>query len=183
LLQYAPNGKSLPNPLDINEIESIPRNEQDDRIVARVAHYPYYKNYPSNEYYSKVLAKLPSEKKCDIVKLLHIPHIQTLENVATCDIVIGRILPNINWFGKFKLEAMALGKPVIEYVSDELYEKYKAPIYRTSKDTSEQDLESLLEYNTERERLAKEGPDYIEKYHSVEGVIKTVQKYYATCLE
>jgi hypothetical protein len=86
-------------------------------------------------------------------------------------------------FGKFELEAIALGKPPIAYVSDELYEKYKAPIYKTSKDTSEQDLESLLVYNTERERLVKEGPDYIEKYHSVECVIQTVQKYYATCLE
>jgi hypothetical protein len=71
------------------------------------------------------------------VKLLHISHIQTLENIATCDILIGKILPNISWFGKFELEAIALGKPPIAYVSDELYEKYKAPIYRTSKDTSE----------------------------------------------
>jgi hypothetical protein len=180
LLQYAPNGKWLPNPIDINEIESIPRKKQNDRMVARVAHYPYYKNYPSNEYYSNILAKLHSEKKCDIVKILNLPHIQTLENISTCDIVIGKILPNIGWFGKFELEAMALGKPVIAYASDELYEKYKPPIYRTTKDTFKQDLESLLEDNTERERLANEGPDYIKKYHSLEGVIKTVNECYNT---
>ena len=33
--------------------------------------------------------------------------------ISTCDIVVGKILPSIGWIGKFELEAMALGKPVM----------------------------------------------------------------------
>jgi hypothetical protein len=73
---------------------------------------------------------------------------------------------------------MALGKPVIAYVSNELYEKYKPPLYRTTKDTFRQDLESLLEDNTEKDRLSTEGPKYVKKYHSMENTVESVQKSY-----
>ena len=100
-----------------------------------------------------------------------------------CDIVIGKILPNKGWFGKFELEGMALGKPVIAYVSDELYEKYKPPVCRTTKDTFKEDLEeSLIEDDIERIRLAKEGRNYIKEYHSAEGIAKAVQEYYEKLL-
>jgi hypothetical protein len=51
-------------------------------------------------------------------------------------------------------------------------------IYRTTKDTFKYDLESLIGNNIERDRLAKEGPNYIKKYHSVESIVKFVQEYY-----
>ena len=41
------------------------------------------------------------------------PHLLALNKMSECDIIIGKILPNIGWFGKFELEGMALGKPVI----------------------------------------------------------------------
>src|SRR5919197_461677 len=127
LLDYAPNGKWLPNPIDIDAIESLTLRSQkkDSSQIAKVAHYPYYKMYTSKDYYTDSLVKLQNENKCKIVNIMHLSHIQTLETIATCDIVIGKILPDTGWFGKFELEGMAMGKTVIAYVSDELYEKYK----------------------------------------------------------
>ena len=72
-------------------------------------------------------------------------------------------MPDIGWFGKFELEGMAMGKVVIAYVSGKLYDKYKPSVYRTIRSTFKEDLESLLEHVTERNRLAKEGPSYIKK--------------------
>ena len=92
--------------------------------------------------------------------------------------MIGKILPNVGWFGKFELEGMALSKAIISYVSDELYEKYKPPVYRTTKDTFKQDLESLIGNENEIIRLSKEGLNYVKKYHSIEVVMKYVDKYY-----
>jgi glycosyltransferase involved in cell wall biosynthesis len=134
--------------------------------------------YKFNDYYTDTLTKLQNEKRCEITRILHLSHVQTLETIAICDIVVGKILPNIGWFGKFELEGMALGKPVIAYVSDELYEKYKPPVYRTTKDTFKEDLLSLIEDDAERTRLAKEGHNYIEKYHSAESIVNAVQEYY-----
>jgi glycosyltransferase involved in cell wall biosynthesis len=178
LLQYAPNGKWLPNPIDLIELESIiPLNQKQTRIT-KIAHYPYYQNYDSNDYYTTVLSEIGNEKKSEVVRISNLSHIKTLETISSCDIVIGKILPDVGWFGKFELEGMALGKPVITYVSDELYEKYKPSVYRTTENTFKRDLEGLIEDIAERDRLCKEGQAYIKKYHSMEVIFKALNEYY-----
>jgi hypothetical protein len=185
LLKYAPKGKWLPNPIDIKEIgatiselnSSNSKEKQEDKI-AKVAHYPYYKNYSAYDYYSDALSRLQNEKKCEIVNILHQPHLQALRIMASSDVIIGKILPDVGWFGKFELEGMALGKSVITYVSEELYEKYKPPVYRTTKDTFKKDLDLLIEDRFERERLSHEGPRYVRNNHSLESVVKTVMSCY-----
>jgi hypothetical protein len=185
LLQYSPNGKWLPTPIDIAEMNE--RAYSSSRMVdgtrenggqIRIAHYPYYKNFQSTDYYTNTLVELGSEKKCKIVEILRLPYSQALQAINSCDIVIGKILPDVGWFGKFELEGMALGKAVIAYVSDKLYAEYKPPIYRTTKESFKYDLEKLLEDTSERQRLGKEGLEYIRKFHSVEAVAKIVQESY-----
>jgi len=45
-----------------------------------------------------------------------------MKAISSSDIVIGKILPNVGWFGKLELEGMEVPKPVISYISDELYD-------------------------------------------------------------
>ena len=106
------------------------------------------------------------------------PHLLALNKMSECDIIIGKILPNTGWFGKFELEGMALGKPVIAYVSDNLFEKYNPPIYRTSKDTFKYDLEFLIENEAERLRLGREGEVFVRKYHSIDTALKIIEESY-----
>lgn len=188
LLEYAPNGKWLPSPINYNEIEnniSIKNNLEigvtKNKKIKRIAHYPYYKNYSTSpsEYYSQVLNELKRENKCEIIEILNISHSQTLQMISSADIVIGKIMPEVGWYGKFELEGMALSKPVIAYVSDYLYEKYKPPIYRTSKNTFKKDLISLIENEQESIRLAKAGYDYVRKNHSIENIFRMVKECYA----
>jgi hypothetical protein len=184
-LKYAPNGRWLPSPIDLKEIGATSEElstsnskENEENEIVKVAHYPYYKNYPSLDHYSDVLFRLQEEKKCEVTSILHQPHLQALRIMARSDIIIGKILPDIGWFGKFELEGMALGKPVIAYVSEELYEKYKPPIYRTTKDTFRKDLEIFIEDRLERNRLSSEGSKYVRTNHSLESVAKTVMTCY-----
>ena len=64
------------------------------------------------------------------------------------------------------------------YVSDELYDKYRPPIYRTTKDTFNTDLQSLLNDETERNRLSKEGIEYVRKLHDRGSIVKSLDEYY-----
>jgi hypothetical protein len=185
LLKYAPNGRWLPSPVDLKEIDGMsselaPSNHKvkEENKIIKVAHYPYYKNYSAFDYYSDALSSLQNEKKCEIVNILHQPHLQALRIMASSDVIIGKILPDVGWFGKFELEGMALGKSVIAYVSEELYEKYKPPVYRTTKDTFKNDLEAFIQDRFERERLSVEGPKYVRNNHSLESVVKTVMTCY-----
>lgn len=188
LLEYAPNGKWLPNPIDYNEIEKnisikndLQIDETKNKKIKRIAHYPYYKNYSTSpsDHYSQVLNELKRENKCEIIEILNVSHSQTLQMISSADIVIGKIMPEVGWYGKFELEGMALNKPVIAYVSDYLYEKYKPPIYRTTKNTFKKDLISLIENDEESDRLAKVGYDYVRKNHSIDNIFKMVKECYA----
>ena len=73
-----------------------------------------------------VLNELHRVKKCEIVPIINVPYDQALQKLASCDIFVGRILPSVGWIGKMDLEAMALGKAVIAYVSDEPYRQIQA---------------------------------------------------------
>ena len=182
LLQYTPNGIWLPNPVDIDAIDQIVTSRELDSRNGplRLAHYPYYKNSPSTftDYYSEILDRVKRENKCEIVEIFKLSNQETLKRIASSDIVIGKILPDVGWFGKFELEAMAIGKPVIAYVSDELVEKYRPPIFRTTKDTFHEDLKYLIESDQQRNRLISEGPAYIRKNHNIDDIIAIINRYY-----
>jgi hypothetical protein len=182
LLKYAPNGKWLPNPIDLKEIdatrEELNIKEMQENQIPKVAHYPYYRNYSALDYYSDALSSLQKDQKCEIINILNQPHLQALRNMASSDLIIGKILPDVGWFGKFELEGMALGKPVVAYVSEDLYENYNPPIYRTTKDTLKKDLEAIFEDRPERERLSREGPKYVRDNHSIECVVEAVMRCY-----
>jgi glycosyltransferase involved in cell wall biosynthesis len=179
LLKFAPHGVWVPNPVNVPYIRNFVCDESSKPSIFRVAHYPYYRSYPGYpDYYSYPLSNLEKKGKCKVVTVFRQDYPATLRTLANCDVVIGKILPSIGWFGKFELEAMALGKPVIAYISDELFEKFRPPVYRTKENTFEKDLETLLESVTEQRRLGDEGRSYVEKNHSVKHVCNLIEKYY-----
>ena len=110
------------------------------------------------DYFSSVFNTIEKTNKAKIIKIFNLTYEQSLELISTSDIVIGKVLPEIGWIGKFELEGMALGKPVMAYVSDELYDQHKPPVYRTTKETFEKDLLSFIDDKDEQKRLSIEGP-------------------------
>ena len=179
LLKYAPNGEWLPNPIDLKEIECYRINNVNENSPPLIVHYPYYRNMQSyNDHYSNVLDKIEKENKGRIINISNVTHTAALEKISYCSATIGKILPEIGWFGKFELESMALGKPVIAYVSDELYKRYSPPIYRTTIDTFHNDLITLLNDESEMKRLSLEGLKYTEKHHDTRNVTQQIYKYY-----
>ena len=183
LLEYAPNGKWFPTPIDLEELVYTPSysNQFTPSRKPIVAHYPHYRLYQKYEdLYSTALHQLEKEGKCHIITIFDTPRNDTLRILSSCDIVVGKILPQIGWFGKFELEAMAIGKPVVAYISSHLFQSFNPPIYRTTKDTLKGDLETLLSDIDEQRKLSKAGRLYVEKYHSVDNSVKFLDGVYRT---
>lgn len=176
LLQFAPAGVWVPTPVDFAEIDSV--KPADASGVLKVAHYPYYEGKQTPDYYSAAFASLKEKGLCQVERIAGMPHKDALAALAKCDVVVGKILPGIGWFGKFELEGMALGKPAIAYVSDELYEKYRPPVFRTTAETFEQDLAGLLRDENERWRLSREGAAYVRQNHDSARVLAIVEECY-----
>ena len=147
-------------------------------------YYPkvYESNIHSRELELKrsVLVDLEAKRKLVLIPILDLPYKKALDKIADCDIVVGKILPVMGWIGRIELEAMALGKPVIAYVSEELYEKYKPPVFRTSEKSFRSDLEYLLEDTNTQNKLVKLGLDYVKENHSVYNVSNLLDKYYTS---
>jgi len=185
LLEYAPNGKWLPNPIDIDLIKSIPSSSNDSthsKGNIRIGYYPklYQKDMCSSEQRltESTLMKLQHTGGCILSPIIGLSSVDALFEIGKCDIIVGKILPTIGWIGRFELEAMALGKPVIAHVSDDLYEKYKPPVHRTSPKTLKQDLEYLIEETDYRKQLANSGLVYVTKYHSPECITAQLDNWY-----
>ena len=182
LLEFAPNGEWFPTPLDLDQLVYTPSNFDSLAHSRRpiVAHYPHYRLYQKyGDLYSSALQQLQKEGKCEIVTIFDIPRSEVLTILSSCDLVVGKILPQIGWFGKFELEAMALGKPVVAYVSSELFQRYDPPIYRTTKDTFKSDLESILSDIEEQRKLSIAGRLYVEKQHSANILLKQLDRAYS----
>ncbi len=184
LLRFAPNGKWLPNPIDIEGMNSMLTEVSFETKLLKVLYYPkvYESGIHSRELQIKrsILARLESEEKLTLISILDLPHKKALNQIAKSDIVVGKILPVMGWIGRIELEAMALGKPVIAQVSDELYERYKPPVFRTSEKTFQSDLEYLLEDTNTRGKLVRSGLIYVKENHSVNSVCNSLDKYYTS---
>jgi hypothetical protein len=180
LLAFTPNGVWVPNPVDVNSIARFRKAFEPAKSLPKVAHYPHYKNYGADLYpnYYNALYELEKEGKCKVVEVLRMEYSKALDLVSQCDIVMGKILPSIGWFGRFELEGMALGKPVVTFVSNELYEKYHPPVHRTSRQTLKQDLEALLEDHAKQMQLSVAGADYVSATHNTPNVCNLLDRCY-----
>lgn len=178
LLKFAPNGIWIPIAINVDEILCNKREKRTNK-VKKIAHYPYYKiRKMHDDNYSKTLNKIKNEYNCEVIEIINMKHNEAISLLSECDIVIGKIMPEMGWFSTFELEGMLLEKPVIAYVSDELYEKYKPPIYRTTKNTFEKDLVNLLEDEKMQKKLAVEGNAYVCNTHAIDKVVNMIEKYY-----
>jgi glycosyltransferase involved in cell wall biosynthesis len=81
------------------------------------------------------------------------------------DIVIDQL--RIGWYGVLTVEAMALGKPVIVYIRDDLLHHLgpELPVAVANPETVEQVLESLILSYDERQRLSARARAYCERVH------------------
>jgi glycosyltransferase involved in cell wall biosynthesis len=180
LLAFTPNGVWVPNPVDVDSVARF-RRPFEPRKIPKVAHYPHYKNYGADLYpnYYNALYELEKEGKCQVVEVLRMEYSKALELVSQCDIVMGKILPSIGWFGRFELEGMALGKPVVTFVNDELFERYRPPVHRTRKETLKEDLQALLSDQDMQNKLSARGTKYVTEMHSTSRVCQLLDKCYA----
>jgi len=97
------------------------------------------------------------------------------------DIIVDNLLM---WHGMFAIEAMALGKPVLCHLREELindpnnpYAK-DIPIVNTNPDNLKENLVRLIADKNLRVELGKRGRRYVEKYHSSKYVGSQCDKIY-----
>lgn len=142
----------------------------DDGIV-RIAHAPSMRRKKGTEFVERTIAELKAEGlPVELVLIEKVPFDQVKTLYESCDIGIDQVL--YGWYGKVSIELMALGKPVICYINDELV-KYRddMPIVNANPNNLTDQVRGLVNDRQLRQALGLQGIEYVTKHHDVKAII------------
>jgi len=158
-----------------------PRRTTHARSQVVVVHAPNHRHYKGTDHLLRAVEQLRSEGlpvALDLVERL--PNDEALERYEAADIVADQFLAGA--YALFAIEGMSLGKPVICYLNDRFRpwhpEWRECPIVSASPDTLADVLRALVSDAELRDELGRQGPPYVEKYHSAESVGRDLAAFY-----
>jgi len=159
-------------------LEDFPPEKYSNYIISpklRILHAPTNEDYKGSKYIYLALDEL--KKKYDFeLKLVKNVTIEKLyEEIQSSDLVIDQMIGG--GYGLFAMEAMAMYRPVVCYVREDLWEKIKhdSPIYNASPDELYNVLDSILANPAQLTERSRQSREFIEKYHDAK---KIAQQYY-----
>ncbi len=181
LIEFVPRAIWLPQPIDLDafdaRISRHPSTKKGDLIT--VAHAPTDRYIKGSEFVIKAIQNLQREGYTVELNLIeHMPYDRALEEYAKADIMVDQLL--IGWYGQVGVEMMALRKPVICYIRDDLltYFQSNMPIINADKSNLRDVLRDLIEKKDSWEDIGKRGREYVEKYHDSKKVAKKTLEIY-----
>jgi glycosyltransferase involved in cell wall biosynthesis len=175
-LRWVPEAEMIPPGLDLSPFMPVPPSDRDRPIVV---HAPSDRVKKGTEFVIAACEQLQVE--LDIVEGL--PHEQAQERYARADIVVDQL--NAGWHGVFALEAMALGKPVVLHLKQDVVEQAeraygtKVPLVPATKETLVDAVRPLVESPALRREIGAAGRAYVEKVHDINRIADRLVDLYA----
>jgi glycosyltransferase involved in cell wall biosynthesis len=104
------------------------------------------------------------------------------ELLSQCDVYIDEL--KCGGHGMTAVESMAMGKPTISYIRDDLVKKYPSdlPLVKANPDTIEEVLEGLIKDAKSRSEIGILSRKYVEKYHDARIVMQDLSQIYLRLL-
>jgi glycosyltransferase involved in cell wall biosynthesis len=144
-----------------------------------VLHAPSQMGVKGTEFIELAVEQLHARGlKFDYQRITGLTHAEAMRAYSRADIIVDQLL--LGSHGVFACEAMALGKPVICYIREELVETYPSdlPIINANPDTICDVLEELIVLSDSRARIGREGRSYVERVHDIRQVARRLEKVY-----
>lgn len=179
LLPHLPDaGKPVyivPLRVDLSGIEpKYPDPAKKDKPV--IVHSPSKRATKGTE---EILEKLKEVKgEYELILVENKPHDEAMAIYRAADIVIDQVA--LGTYGVFSIEAMAMGKPVVTYISPEMRERFpdELPIVSADFDELPETIDRLIEDGELRHELGVKGREYAERYHDNIKVAKHLYEVY-----
>jgi len=149
----------------------------------RILHAPNHRNIKGTKHFVDAVKELKEEGfLIDLIILERVPNDEVKKVMLMVDLVADQLI--VGWYAMFALEAMAMGKPVLCYIREDLESLYiesglishgELPIIKCSPFTVKETLRDLI---INRERLVEIGNrsrEYVIRHHSLDSVGKVFQ--------
>ncbi|MBK1813402.1 glycosyltransferase family 4 protein [Clostridium sp. YIM B02505] len=161
--------------IDLSEYNLVEQTKNDKPLIVHAPTSPEFKGTP---YILSAVEELKQYYDFDF-KLVHgVSHEQAIKIYAKADLIIDQILTGS--YGLFCIEAMAMGKPVICYISDFMKEKYPKdlPIISANPDNIKETIRNFLTNKDIAKDLRLKGRSYVEKYHDMNLICSDLYNIY-----
>lgn len=181
LIPYLPPIKNnlyvVPLRVDISQFE--PCYPKADNSSIRIVHAPSKRAIKGTQFVLDAVEEL--KKKYDNIELVLVEgktQKEAFEIYKTADIIIDQLWAGT--YGVFAIESMALGKPVITYISDAMKERLPEdlPIVSASTKTIKDAIEMLVNDPELRVEKGRAGRVYAENYHDYRIVANVLKGVY-----
>ncbi|MGG3799481.1 glycosyltransferase family 4 protein [Metabacillus fastidiosus] len=173
---YYKNVHVIPHSIDIKKFKpNFPKEKNSPLIV----HAPTLRDLKGTEYIIDAVNKLKKAGTPLNFQLIEgKTYSQTKELLSQADIVIDQL--RIGAYGYVSTESMALGKPVICYIREDLVKKYPSelPIINANPDNIAPILQNLINQPENWSKLGMLGRRYVKQYHSTHKIAEHYIKVY-----
>lgn len=166
----------IPQAIDAQQLK--PAFPNPNKSIPLIIHSPSVKAIKGTHYVEKAIAHLKKRYRFKFLLLHQVSNQEVKEALKEADIMVDQLL--LGAHGIVSVEAMALGKPVVCYIRDDLINKYPAdlPIVNANPDTIEIELERLLANPQLREEIGKRSRRFFERYHDSKVVAQRLIELY-----
>ncbi len=147
-----------------------------DKIT--IVHAPTSQDVKGTSYIIKAIDNLKLKYNIEFILVEGMKHEKAVEIYKKADLIIDQIL--LGSYGVFAVESMAMGKPVICWISDYMKEKYPEdlPLIIANPNTIQNKLEYIIKNKELLCEISKNSRKYVEKYHDMDIVSEDILNYY-----
>lgn len=162
---YYQNVVILPLAMDVGRYPPAYPNE--DESCPLIVHAPTDPLFKGTAMIEEIIGKLKSEYPLRYMRIEKLGRQEALALYRQADLIVDQIL--CGSYGLLAVEAMALGKPVIAYIRDDLLNTFPGnlPVCNANPDSFYDVLKTLLESGALRRQIGIEGRKYAEHHHDI----------------
>ena len=166
---FFPRARVVPRVINLDSWPYVGVSKTDSPLIV---HAPSKKKIKGSAFVQAALDDLKSEGLNFSYKpIVDMKHEEAIEWYKQADIIVDQL--HVGWYGVLALEGMALGKPVVVYMREELLDRFehKVPIENANPDTVKESLRSLIKDYDKRAELGRLSREYVEKVHDIKKVV------------
>lgn len=180
---HIPSDRIYITPLRIDICKFEPEYPDEKKIRPVIVHAPSNYIVKGSKYVLEAVKWLKKKYDFEFILVQNKKQVEAVELYRKADIIVDQMYAQT--YGVFAVEAMALGKPVVGYISDEIKASFppELPIISASIDTIYEVLEMLILDGKKRRKLGIAGRKYAEDYHDYRKIAKVQMDIYNGVIE
>jgi len=143
-----------------------------------IVHAPTHREVKGTEYVVKAIQRIKEQCDIDFKLIENMTNAEARKWYQKADIIVDQL--RLGAYGKVSIEGMLFGKPVINYIREDLISKYPSnlPIVSANPNTIEYQLLNLIQKPKLRHKLGIKGRKYAIKHHNQETIARQLLTVY-----